>query len=111
MGEYSIWNNDKKINAIFNEKLDGFIKKIKNIKNYLFILTTNKQIYYSKFNELEDFVKFDIINFIAIDIDCNSEYLFIVNDNDGAVIKIAPCNFEIIETIILKENAKCCSHG
>jgi hypothetical protein len=48
--------------------------------------------------------------FDVIDVTCNSEHLFIVNTN-GHVLKVNPQDMSIVDTIILKEEVRYCSHG
>ncbi|XP_076245816.1 amyotrophic lateral sclerosis 2 isoform X2 [Calliopsis andreniformis] len=59
---------------------------------------------------LDPTIVFKRAQFEVIDIASNSEHLFIV-DNNGHVLKINPKDMNVVDTIILKDEVKCCSHG
>ncbi|KAK0086427.1 hypothetical protein PV325_003204 [Microctonus aethiopoides] len=108
-----LWYGTEKVALTFGDQPNGIIKKLVNIKHHLFILTTTFNVYHGEVlfpsNQLPNII-FKRINYWAIDIASNSEHLFIVNDN-GYALKINPNDQEIIDTIILKDDIKVCSHG
>lgn len=108
-----LWYGTEKVALTFGDQPNGIIKKLVNIKHHLFILTTTFNVYHGEVlfpsNQLPNII-FKRINYWAIDIASNSEHLFIVNDN-GYALKINPNDQEIIDTIILKDDVKVCSHG
>lgn len=87
------------------------IIKVCKINRHVFALTNSNNIYHSEV-ELngENKVIFTNTNISAIDIACNNKILYFVSDN-GQVFKADPEDLDSKEEIILKEDAKCCSHG
>lgn len=108
-----LWRGVDKLSHAFGDKPNGIICRLVTIKDHIFIATTTNNLYYGEVSFLENSspsLVFKRAQFDVIDIASNSDYLFIV-DNNGHVLKVNPQDMTIIDTIILKEEVKCCSHG
>ncbi|XP_016915649.2 alsin [Apis cerana] len=108
-----LWRGVDKLSYAFGDKPNGIICRLVTIKDHIFIATTTNNLYYGEVSFLENSspsLVFKRAQFDVIDIASNSDYLFIV-DNNGYVLKVNPQDMTIIDTIILKEEVKCCSHG
>lgn len=108
-----LWRGVDKLSYTFGDKLNGTICRLVTIKDHIFIATTSSNLYHGEVSFLTDgppVLVFQRAEFEVIDIASNLEYLFIV-DNNGHVLKINPQDMSVIDTIILKEEVKCCSHG
>ncbi|XP_034950994.1 alsin isoform X2 [Chelonus insularis] len=113
MAQLHIWKGTEKINLTFADQPNGIVKKLVHINNNIFVSTTTSNIYYGEVQVLETgtlSIIFKRINFCVIDMASNSQYLFIVNDK-GYVLTLDPNTFQVIDTIILKEDIKYCCHG
>lgn len=114
MEEYMhLWRGVDKLSFTFSDKPNGIISKLIAIKDYIFVATNANYLYYGEVLLEDD--KSPTLNlkrseFDAVDIASNTNYLFIVNSK-GHVLKVNPYDMSIFETIILKEEPKCCSHG
>ncbi|XP_033359057.1 alsin [Bombus vosnesenskii] len=108
-----LWRGVDKLSYIFGDQPNGTICRLVTIKDHIFVATTTNSLYYGEVSFLEDSppsLVFKRAQFDVIDIASNSDYLFIV-DNNGHVLKVNPQDMSVTDTIILKEEVKCCSHG
>ncbi|XP_017893211.1 alsin isoform X2 [Ceratina calcarata] len=108
-----LWRGVDKLSYTFDDKPNGIICKLVTIKNYIFLTTTTNNLYHGEASLLEDslpMLVFKRAPFDVIDIASSSDYLFIV-DSNGHVLKVNPQDMSIVDTIILREEIKCCSHG
>lgn len=108
-----LWRGVDKLLFIFGDKPNGVICKLIAIQNYIFVATTANNLYYGEVLLQDDkspVLTLKRAQFDAVDIASNTNYLFIVNSK-GHVLKVNPHNMNIVETIILKEDPKCCIHG
>ncbi|XP_076647419.1 amyotrophic lateral sclerosis 2 [Halictus rubicundus] len=108
-----LWKGVDKVLYSFNDKPCGIISKLVTIKDHVFVTTTSNNLYYGEVSFTENESPILIFNsapFNVVDIASNSEHLFIVDIN-GYVLKVNPQDMSVIDTIILKEEIKCCSHG
>ncbi|XP_043467736.1 alsin [Leptopilina heterotoma] len=113
-----LWRGNERVSFTFEDPLNGCIKKLSNVKEHIFLATSTFDLYHGtvlcETNPSSDTILFSITfkraQFYAVDIDANSEYLFIVNA-DGHVLKINPQDLNIVQTIILKDDIKFCCHG
>ncbi|KAJ4433880.1 hypothetical protein ANN_16193, partial [Periplaneta americana] len=111
MNEIHLWFGLDKLSVAFEPSdLPNDIIKICKINHHMFALTRNNSIYHSEVNNNCDKLVFTNTNISAIDIACNTKILYFVNDN-GQVFKTTPEDLDAKEEIVLKEDAKCCSHG
>jgi len=108
-----LWRGADKLSFTFGDKPNGIICKLVTIKNHIFVATTTNNLYHAEVSCQENsssMLLFKRAQFDVIDITCNSEHLFIVNTN-GHVLKVNPQDMSIVDTIILKEEVRYCSHG
>ncbi|XP_076168851.1 amyotrophic lateral sclerosis 2 isoform X2 [Ptiloglossa arizonensis] len=108
-----LWRGVDKLSYTFGDKPNGIICRLITIKDHIFVATTSNNLYHGEVSFLEDSppsLVFKRAQFDVVDIASNSEHLFIV-DNNGHVLKINPQDMSVVDTIILKEEVKCCSHG
>ncbi|PNF38029.1 hypothetical protein B7P43_G02377 [Cryptotermes secundus] len=112
MTEIHLWYGLDKLAINFEPSdLPKDIIKVCKINRHIFALTNSKSIYHSEMEPNgENKVIFTNTNISAIDIACNNKILYFVSDS-GQVFKTDPEDLAIKEEIILKEDAKCCSHG
>ena len=114
----SLWRGNDKVVFNFSDPLNGYISKLSNVKEHIFFATTTFDLYHGTVscekNSSSDTVLFTVAlkraQFHAVDIACNSDYLFIVNA-DGHVAKVNPQDLSVVQTIVLKDEAKFCTHG
>lgn len=113
-----LWRGNDRVNFTFEDPLNGCITKLSNVKERIFLSTSTFDLYHGTIscetNSSSDSILFAVTfkraQFYAINIDANSEYLFIVNA-DGHVLKVNPLDLNVIQTIILKDEIKFCCHG
>ncbi|CAK9829874.1 ALS2 [Anthophora retusa] len=108
-----LWRGVDELSYTFSDKLNGIISKLVTIKDHIFVATTANNLYYGEVSFLENnppTLVFKRAQFDVIDIASNSDCLFIV-DNNGHVLKVNPLNMSVVDTIILKDEVKWCSHG
>ncbi|XP_066593568.1 alsin [Prorops nasuta] len=108
-----MWKGLDKLSFTFGDQPNGIICKMTTVKDHIFIVTTSKNLYHGEVilqENISPMVTFKRVQFDVIDMASNSDYLFIVN-TQGHVLKVNPQNLSIVDTIILKEEARCCSHG
>lgn len=112
MNEIHLWYGLEKLAITFEPSdLPKDIIKVCKVNRHIFALTNGNSIYHSEVEPNgENKVIFTNTNISAIDIACNNNILYFVSDN-GQVFKTDPEDLDIKEEIILKEDAKCCSHG
>ncbi|XP_029056491.2 alsin [Osmia bicornis bicornis] len=108
-----LWRGVDKLSYTFGDKPNGIICRLVTVKDHIFVATTSNSLYYGEVAFLENSpptLVFKRAQFEVVDIASNSDYLFIV-DNNGHVLKVNPQDMSIVDTIILKEEVKCCRHG
>ena len=113
-----LWRGINKVFFKFEDPLNGCISKLKNVKDVIFLSTTTFDLYHGTVsfeeNSSSDTGSYTVTlrraQFHAVDIASNSEYLFVVNA-EGHVLKINPQDLSVVQTIILKDDVKFCSHG
>ncbi|KAG7208800.1 hypothetical protein KM043_014993 [Ampulex compressa] len=108
-----LWRGVDKLSFTFGDKPNGIICKLVTIKDHIFVATTTNNLYHGEVllsEESAPTLTFKRAQFDVIDIASNSEHLFIIN-NYGHVLKVNPQDLTVVDTIILKEDVKCCSHG
>ncbi|PSN52558.1 hypothetical protein C0J52_08953 [Blattella germanica] len=112
MDEVHLWLGLDKTTVVFEPSdLPREIIKICVINHHIFALTRNNAVYHSTFEcSFEKTLVFKNTNISAIDIACNNEILFFVNDC-GQVFKTTPEDLNSRQEIVLEELSKCCSHG
>jgi amyotrophic lateral sclerosis 2 protein len=112
MNEVHLWFGLDKLPVAFEPPdLPTDIIKVCKINHHVFALTSSNSVYHSEVNlNCEDKLIFSNTDISAIDIACNNKILYFVSSN-GQVFKTNPEDLDIKEEIILKEDAKCCSHG
>lgn len=109
-----LWRGVDRIDLTFGDKPNGVIRKLVNVKDHIFVSTNTCNLYHGKVSHDENIspptLVLKRIEFTAMDIASNSDHLFVVKD-DGCVVKILPDGMNVVETIVLKEDVKYCSHG
>ncbi|XP_014610965.1 PREDICTED: alsin [Polistes canadensis] len=114
MEEYMhLWKGVDKLSFTFGDKPNGVVNKLIAIKDYIFVATSTNYLYYGEVlleDDKSPTLTLKRAQFDAVDIASNINYLFIINSK-GHVLKVNPYDLSVIETIILKEDPKCCSHG
>ncbi|XP_014478813.1 PREDICTED: alsin [Dinoponera quadriceps] len=108
-----LWRDADKLSFTFGDKPNGVICKLVTIKDHIFVATTTSNLYHGEVsfqNDTCSVITFRRAQFDVIDVASNSEHLFIVNTN-GHVLKVNPQDMSVVDTIILKEEVKYCSHG
>ncbi|XP_053978355.1 alsin [Hylaeus volcanicus] len=108
-----LWKGVDKLSYTFGDKPNGIICRLVTVKDHIFVATTCNNLYHGEVSFLEGSplsLIFKRAQFDVVDIASNSEHLFIV-DNNGHVLKINPEDMSIVDTIILKDEVKYCSHG
>lgn len=108
-----LWRDADKLSFTFGDKPNGIICKLVTIKDHIFVATTTNNLYHGEASFQKDtcpIITFRRAQFDVIDVASNSEHLFIVNTN-GHVLKVNPQDMNVVDTIILKEEVKYCSHG
>nr|XP_012139045.1 PREDICTED: alsin isoform X2 [Megachile rotundata] len=108
-----LWRGVDKLSYTFGDKPNGIICRLVAIKDHIFVATTTNNLYYGEVSVLENSpptLVFKRAQFEVVDIASNSDYLFIV-DNNGHVLKVNPQDMSLVDTIVLKEEVKCCRHG
>ncbi|XP_067007576.2 alsin [Anabrus simplex] len=113
MSQIHLWLGHERISVQYSspEILD-YVVKICSVNDSVFVLTKNKSLYYGKVEQRLDspFLCLSKSSVCALDIAINSSKLYFVS-GDGNVYKTCPGDFENVEEIVLKEDAKCCIHG
>ncbi|EFN76628.1 Alsin [Harpegnathos saltator] len=108
-----LWRDADKLSFTFGDKPNGIICKLVTIKDHIFVATTTNNLYHGEVSFQKDtypMITFRRAQFDVIDVASNSEHLFIVN-TIGHVLKVNPQDMSVVDTIILKEEVKYCSHG
>ncbi|XP_015437908.1 PREDICTED: alsin [Dufourea novaeangliae] len=108
-----LWKSVDELSYTFDDKPNGIISKLVTVEDHIFVTTTTNSLYHGEVSFIENSpptIVFKKAQFEVVDVASNSEHLFIV-DKNGYVLKINPDDMGIIDTIILKEEVKCCSHG
>ncbi|XP_046736020.1 alsin isoform X3 [Diprion similis] len=110
-----LWKGPEKISYTFGDQPSGLICRLATVKDHVFVSTTTNNLYHgivARHQESETcpLLIFKRVQFYAMDIATNSDYLFIVNDA-GQVLRIDPSDMTLVETITLREEPKSCSHG
>ncbi|KAI4494098.1 hypothetical protein M0802_009252 [Mischocyttarus mexicanus] len=108
-----LWRGVDKLSFTFDDKPNGVINKLIAIKDYVFVATSANYLYYGEVlleDDKSPTLTLKTTQFDAVDIASNTNYLFIINSK-GHVLKVNPYDLSVVETIILKEGPKCCSHG
>lgn len=112
MNEVHLWFGLDKLSVCFEPSdLPKDIIKMCKINRHVFALTSSNRVYHSEMDlDCDDKLVFSNTDISAIDIACNNKVLYFVSSN-GHVFKTNPETLDVKEEIILKEDAKCCSHG
>lgn len=108
-----LWRGSDKLPFTFGDKPNGIICKLVTVKDHIFVMTTTSNLYHGEVSFQDGarpVLTFKRAQYDVIDVASNSEYLFIVNIN-GHVLKVNPQDMSVVDTIILKEEVKYCSHG
>ncbi|XP_020289655.1 alsin-like, partial [Pseudomyrmex gracilis] len=109
-----LWRDANKLSFAFEDKPNGIISKLVAVRDHIFLTTTSNGLYYGEvsFSETASprLAVFKRSGLDAVDVASNSEHLFVVNTN-GHVLKVNPENMGVVDTIIIKEEVKYCSHG
>ncbi|XP_046468908.1 alsin isoform X5 [Neodiprion pinetum] len=110
-----LWRGPEKILYTFGDQPSGLICRLVTVKDHVFVSTTTNNLYHGVAathleSETCPLLTFKRVQFYAMDIATNSDYLFIVNDA-GQVLRIDPSDMTHVETITLREEPKSCSHG
>ncbi|XP_046413815.1 alsin isoform X5 [Neodiprion fabricii] len=110
-----LWRGPEKILYTFGDQPSGLICRLVTVKDHVFVSTTTNNLYHGVVathleSETCPLLTFKRVQFYAVDIATNSDYLFIVNDA-GQVLRIDPSDMTHVETITLREEPKSCSHG
>ncbi|XP_015515651.1 alsin isoform X2 [Neodiprion lecontei] len=110
-----LWRGPEKILYTFGDQPSGLICRLVTVKDHVFVSTTTNNLYHGVVathleSETCPLLTFKRVQFYAMDIATNSDYLFIVNDA-GQVLRIDPSDMTHVETITLREEPKSCSHG
>ncbi|XP_011306147.1 alsin [Fopius arisanus] len=110
--QVQIFNNCERLTVEFVDQANGVVKRIVSIGFHIFLSTTSHFVYHGEAQILDGrhSVKFHRIDLTAVDICSDSKNLFIIDEN-GHVVKINPDTLEILDTIILRDEVKFCSHG
>lgn len=108
-----LWRDANKLSFAFDDKPNGVISKLVAVRDHIFVTTTSNRLYYGEVSFKETVsprLVFKRSALDAVDVASNSEHLFVVNTS-GHVLKVNPENMGVVDTIILKEEVKYCSHG
>lgn len=108
-----LWRGVDKLSFAFGDKPNGVICKLVTVKDHIFAATTTYNLYYGEVSFRESACPaliFKRAQFDVVDLASNSEHLFVVNTN-GHVLKVNPQDMSVVDSIILKEEVKYCSHG
>ncbi|XP_015114192.1 alsin [Diachasma alloeum] len=108
-----IFHKTDRVAVEFVDPPNGAVKKIISIEAHVFLSTTSHFVYHGEVHTSGDEghrVTLRRIDFTAADIASDSKNLFII-DESGHVLKIVPGSLEVVETIILRDEVKLCSHG
>lgn len=108
-----LWRGADKLSFTFGDKPNGIISKLITIKDHIFVATTSNNLYHGDVSLQENTCPKLVLKraqFDIVDVAANSEHLFIVNTK-GHVLKVNPQDMGVVDTIILKEEVKYCSHG
>lgn len=112
-----LWKDADKLSFTFSDKPNGIICKLVTVKDHIFVATTTNNLYHGEVllqkegeEDTSPQVIFKRAQFDVTDVASNSEYLFIINTN-GHVLKVNPQDMNVVDTIILKEEIRYCSHG
>lgn len=108
VNKFRLWNSTE-IVEINCDNICENVKKICNIDNHLYFLTSKNQLYHGLLenNEINLYLYQDIQ---AIDIDCCCKYVYIVEEETGFVFRYSE-NLELINEIELLEESRICIHG
>ncbi|XP_065164846.1 alsin isoform X2 [Atheta coriaria] len=110
MDKIYIWNGKKKIKLLNN--INETVKKLCNINDHLYLLTSTNKFYHGNIEIVEDEeqVTFQLSDaFRPQDIDCKADTLYIVDQN-GKVLSYNE-DLEFQSEITLVEDARTCFHG
>lgn len=109
-----LWRGADKLSFAFGDKPNGVICKLVTVKDHIFAATTTNNLYHGEVSLREDTsspaLVFKRAQFDVVDLASNSEHLFVVNTS-GHVLKVNPQDMSVVDSIILKEEVKYCSHG
>ena len=110
-----LWRGVDKVDLTFGDKPNGVVKKLVNVKDHIFVSTTTYNLYHGEVTTMDDNIVvpnlvLKHVEFSAVDIATNSDHLFVVN-SEGYVVKIDPDSLSIVDTIVLNDDIKFCSHG
>ena len=108
-----LWRGADKLSFTFGDKPNGVICKLITVKDHIFAVTTTNNLYHGEVSFRDGaspMLVFKRAQFDVVDLASNSEHLFIVNTN-GHVLKVNPQDMSVVDSIILKEEVKYCSHG
>ncbi|KAL0852518.1 hypothetical protein ABMA27_017037 [Loxostege sticticalis] len=109
-----LWRGVDRIDVTFGDKPNGIVQKLVNVKNHIFVSTNTCNLYHGEISNDDNISSTNLvlkrIEFVAVDIASNSDYLFVVK-NDGCVVKIVPDSMSIVETIVLREDRIAADNG
>nr|CAD7455674.1 unnamed protein product [Timema tahoe] len=112
MSHLYLWQGLHKIIVTFETSEPcAEVRKICHVNTHMFALTKSHSLYCGKIENGEDSYSVHLkkTNISAIDISCNKNSLYFVNDV-GQVFRTTE-SLDTYEEIVLKEDAKCCVHG
>lgn len=110
-----LWRGVDKVELTFGDRPNGVVRKLVNVNDHIFVSTSTFNLYHGEVSADNGSISSPAlvlkrIEFTAVDIASNSDHLFVVND-EGFVLKINPGTLRVVDTIVLKEDIKFCSHG
>lgn len=122
-----LWRGADKVELSFLDQLDGSVGKVVSVRDRVFLMTTTCSLYYGEVTvaaadssngadesesstALAASLTMRRSQFSIVDLAANSEHVFAVS-TDGSVLKIHPENLGVVDTIVLREDIKYCSHG
>ncbi|XP_017773870.1 PREDICTED: alsin isoform X2 [Nicrophorus vespilloides] len=108
MDNLHIWDGTKKLKLLGN--LNETIKKLCNIGNHIYLLTTNNNFYHGYIDEATDEIQLELVESLNLkDIDCCDSVLYAV-EVSGKVQTYSE-SIEHVGEIMLIEESKTCFHG
>ncbi|KAJ8681235.1 hypothetical protein QAD02_017022 [Eretmocerus hayati] len=115
-----VWRGEDKVRVILPSECppgDGYPIKLVNVGNHVFLATSGHAVYHGQVQEADGtskveppFLELTRTQLSAVDLSSNSKFVFLVT-TDGRVLKAQPDDLTVIDTIVLKEDFKYCSHG
>lgn len=121
-----LWRGADRVAVRFLDRLDGPVGKLVSCGDRVFLMTVGPScgLYYGQVvvnnnegrTEDEEEVQAYSLELRrsselgAVDLAANGEHAFVVT-SEGCVLKVDPEDLRVLETIVLREEVKYCSHG